>query len=102
MPLRPTLLGMSLFGICVGVAALGAQSCSSGTGQQDQYYDTDVAADYGGPEVGSRADSSTQSDNDANAGDDASTQNFDAGSKDTNESADATADMGASDAASSL
>ena len=91
-------VGLTL-GLLMAAAAAVGVACSSSDDRRDRNYDTDAAADFGGPEAGFRLDSSTQSDKDADAGDDGALQNSDAAAKDTGGSADATADVGANDAA---
>ena len=81
-------------------AAMGVIACSSDDARRDQFYGSDTAAGFGGPEAGAPAGNSTQSDKDAEAGNDAQAENSDAGAKDGDGSADAFADVGASDAAS--
>ena len=80
----------------------GAYACSSEDGRRDQFYNTDAAADYGGPEAGIDTDGSTQSDKDADAGDIDGIGNSEAVTQDTVKSADATVDPGAGNVAQPL
>lgn len=97
---KKNFLAMAL--LFVGFS-LGTYACSSGDVRKDQYSGTDAGADYGGPEAGFDTARPTQSDKDAKSGDDASLDtNSDGLTKDTAETADATVDLGITNATGAL
>jgi hypothetical protein len=97
---KKTILAMAT--LFIGLS-LGTYACSSDDDRQDQNYGTDAGADFKGPEVGFDTASSTQSDKDAKSGDDGSLDtNSDGTTKDTAGTADATVDLGTTNATGAL
>lgn len=99
VPKKTFLLTALLF---VGLS-VGAYACSSADDRRDQSYGTDAGADYGGPEAGFDTASPTQGDKDAKSGDDGALDtNSDGATKDTAGTADATVDLGTTNATGGL
>ena len=97
---KKTFLAMSLLFI---VLCVGAYACSSGDDRRDKSYGTDAGAGYGGPEAGFDTASPTQGDKDANSSNDGSFDtNSNGATKDTAQTADATVDLGTTNATGAL
>lgn len=89
--------------LLLAVFASSLPSCDSGGGLKDENYGKDIGAGYGGPEAGFADGGTTQSDKDAQAGDDASSDAISSKStNDTARSADANVDLGPGDATQPL